>query len=175
MITLATQYDPLGAIYRQSMKPYVDNPARYVAMPPVLPVSAHAPRLDIESLVFLLETDDRKFVRELMVEQDRYDLALQAVNQRSKVHHDIAQPRLAAANVKEHSVIPREELEEVLGPTLVIELRRATNHAFEHIEGARKLTHDVAKSFSATMRKRFGKKGKEVVYLGLRELDRSAD
>jgi hypothetical protein len=60
-----------------------------------------APRLDIEAVLFLLETSDRELPFRLLVEQQRFDEAVKTLNERSRLHLNVLQPKLVAAGVQE--------------------------------------------------------------------------
>jgi hypothetical protein len=131
---LIQQLNALKLIQGQTINPVREHPDRFIAMRPLLPVGGPSPRLDPDSLSFLLETDDRELPFRILVEQQRFDTAVQALNERSRLHLDVLQPRLAAAGIREGGEYLRTELVGALGDDLALPLQRATDDAIEHVD-----------------------------------------
>lgn len=55
-------------------------------MPPTLDIDKEHIKLNIETLYFLLQTNDRNILGEVLIEEERYRSAIDAINKRSQLH-----------------------------------------------------------------------------------------
>lgn len=131
---LIQQWNELKNIQSKMIEPKRSDPLRFIAMRPSLDFGQSTPRLDAGDLLFLLETDDREFPFLLMLEQRRFDTAIQAVNERSRAHINELQPRLAQMGIKEGTSWTIDALTERLGEELVLRLQRATDASVEQVD-----------------------------------------
>ncbi len=97
---LIQQVNLLKQIQSNTVNPVREHAMRFVAMRPLLPQGKSVPRLDFQTLSFLLEADDRELLFKLLLEQERFDTAVQALNERSRLHREAMQPRLIAGGIK---------------------------------------------------------------------------
>ena len=86
---LMRQFNTMKNIQAQVVEPVRQHPAKHVAMRAVLTVHDDVPQPDLDALSFLLETDDRELLLELMIENQRFKTAVQAINDRSRLHLDV--------------------------------------------------------------------------------------
>lgn len=100
---LIQQWNELWNLKSNVIDPQRDNLVRFIAMRPCPPCGTATPRPDISDLLFLLETDDRDSPFLLMLEQNRFDTATWAMNDRSGAHIDELQPKLRESRVREHT------------------------------------------------------------------------
>jgi hypothetical protein len=155
--TLIQQINTLRFIDAQIVEPVRSHSGRFIAMRPGLPVTATS-RLDIDSLLFLLETEDRELLFRLLVEQQRFDEALKALNERSHLHINILQPKLVAAGIQENREYSSEELIRALGPEFATRLERLTDDTILHIEKNIESGLALVGEFHAKMKARFPKR-----------------
>lgn len=154
---LIQQYNLLKVFQRKSIDPARTDEARYVNMRPTLPLRELPAPLDLNSLSFLLETDDREFVIHLLIEEQRFQTARQAINERSRLHIEEVQPRLAAGGIKEKSPFREDELTEALGEHLFLMLQRSTEEVVREVDLTLASTLDLSARFHAAMKQRFPK------------------
>jgi hypothetical protein len=154
---LIQQFNGLKMIQSQIIEPVRQHPGRSVAMRPVLPVVGPPVRLDCDSLSFLLETDDRELLFNLLIEQQRFDAALQIMNERSRLHLEVLQPRLATAGIREGEDYSREAVVDAVGNELVVRLERATADAIEHVDKTIESCPVLIAEFYRAMKLRFPK------------------
>ena len=65
--------------------------------------------------MFLLETEDRELLMELLVEQERFETALQVFNERSRLHLEVLQPKMKARGMLEGTTYTSDTIRNVLG------------------------------------------------------------
>jgi len=90
--------------------------------------------LDVGELAFLFETEHRELPFRLLVEQRRFDTAMEAMNERARFHVNVIQPLLATAGIRERTSYDRRYLVEVLGEPMLIRLQRSTDDAIAHVD-----------------------------------------
>jgi hypothetical protein len=94
----------------------------------------HDVHVDLDALTFLLETDHREILGELMVADECFHSTIQAVNERSSVHRETVQPILIAAGVREKAETTPAEVESILGHAVYMEILRATDQAISLVD-----------------------------------------
>jgi len=152
---LIRQWNLLRNFQAQTVDPYRNDPARLINMRPRLPVGGTPARIDVDSLSFLLETTDRELVFRLLIEQERFETAIQAINERSRLHIEEVQPRLVAGSILERSEYSEGQVEAAVGSHLLLLLRRATDAVIEQVELTLVSTQAMATEFHLAMKSRF--------------------
>ena len=90
-----------------------------------------------------------------MLEDNRFETAVQAVNERPRAHINELQPRLAAAGIKERTSYTTDELSQRLGEELVLRMQRATDAAVEQVDLSVESCAALVKRFHGAMKSRF--------------------
>jgi hypothetical protein len=155
-LTLIMQLNQLMLIQKK-IEPFRHHPGRCIAIKSLLPFRDEVLPLDVNSLSFLLETDERQLLFELLLEQQRFNVAMQALNERSRIHIDEMQPRLVAAGMREEVEYLDSQWIEVLGEPLYLELKRITDAAIEQVDLSVDSCQVLLKRFYEAMKKRFPK------------------
>lgn len=131
---LITMINSLLSYQRQIIEPIRGKETAFLEMSPTLPQKMDNISIDLDSLAFLLGTDDLNLVGELYVEAARYDAAIAAINDRSMVHRHEAQPTLDAAGVKNGGNYLHEDIRRVLGERLFYTLHQSTDQVIYHVD-----------------------------------------
>jgi len=155
LFVLIRQVNSLINTQTQIINPHRKDPDRYINMRPSLPKTSGSPTLDLDSLSFLLETEDRNLLGELLVEQERFEAALQAINERSRYHLEILQPRMAAASIGDHAEYPTDQIHQVLGESFVLLMQRATDEAIELVDKTVESNSVLTSKVHVAMKRRF--------------------
>lgn len=124
----------LRNIQTQIIDPARNLPVRYLQMRPILHLMDDAIRLNIESLYFLLETEERNILGELVTEEERYRTALDIINERSHLHREEIQPLLEQAGIIEGGDYSFAQIEKALGIRLYTTIQQITEQAINHID-----------------------------------------
>jgi hypothetical protein len=133
IFALTRMANTLMVFQKQIISPVREDPMRFVTMQATLEIE-HEVKLDFDSLSFLLDTDDRNLLGELMVEQDRYGRSLDAINHRSRMHLLNAQPLLERAGVTQDGMYSIEQFQEALGVRLFKSLQQATEQTISSVD-----------------------------------------
>ena len=157
LFVLIRQVNSLQGIQKQIIDPTREHPYRFIAMRPSLHVSTGSPTLDLDSMMFLLETEDRELLMELLVEQERFETALQVFNERSRLHLEVLQPKMKARGMLEGTTYTSDTIRNVLGESFMLEMRRATDDAIEQVDETVKSNFALTSKLNQAMKKRFSK------------------
>ena len=91
-------------------------------------------QLDLDSRSFLLGSDEPNLLGELSVEKSRFQRAIGAINERSKIHMSEVQPILEKAGVVEGVGYTPQQIEQALGTRLCVTMHQATDQVVEHVD-----------------------------------------
>ncbi len=144
----------LRNIQQQFIDPVRNVPLRCIQMQPLLH-SFNEIKLNIDTLHFLLETDDRNLLGELGVENSRYQTSMAVINDRSRLHHDEVQPALERAKFAEGGYYSAEDLESALGVRLYKIIQQSTEVAIEHIDNTVISLQDSADKLRDSLKKQY--------------------
>jgi hypothetical protein len=143
----------LRNIQKQIIDPARNLPVRYIQMRPTLHLMDDAIRLNIESLYFILETDERNILGELVTEEERYRTALIVINERSRLHIEEIQPLLEQSGLVEGGDYSPARIEEALGNRLHITIQQATEQAINHVDDTVVSLQQVADKLRTSLKK----------------------
>lgn len=155
IFSICLQVSQLGDIRKAVIDPVRESPVRHIEMRAVLGYKAEAIETDIDTLSFLLETDHRDFLLEYLVERNRFNSVMAALEERSELHVKEIQPKLESVGFLEGRPIAIAEIDAVLGQRLLSTLLRLTDDVVTGIDKAIASHMDFAERFRAAARKQF--------------------
>jgi hypothetical protein len=155
LFALIAQLNMLSDIKRKQVDPFRNDPARFINMPALPPLEYRIPPLEIQSLGFLLETNSRQLLLTLLIEEQRFQDAIQAINLRSSLHLQSAQPLLSQAGIFPGAECTLSQLDEVLGFLLSASLTNATDNLICHIDSTCKSLDKAIKEAAAQLKSKF--------------------
>lgn len=116
---------------RDLINPIKTSPFYFVELMPS-PQFEKLVKLNIQGLYFLLETDHRNLVGEIVVEEERYRSVIDSINLRSRLHLEEFQPALGKVIMpSEHSL---ESIKNVVGDRIYISLKTSTDQVIDQVE-----------------------------------------
>ena len=122
-------------VYRkQFIEPFRGKPTAFLEMPPSLELLEDDIKFDTENLFFLLQSDEINFIGELAVERSRFQRALDAINERSRVHRLEVQPTLEKSGIVQGGDYTFQQIEEILGDRLNHTIKQATDQVVTHVD-----------------------------------------
>lgn len=122
-------------VYRkQFIEPYRGKDSDFLEIPPSLELLEDEINFNIENLFFLLESDSINFLGELMAEKSRFQSALDAINDRSRVHRFEVQPALDNAGFIESGSYTLEQIKTMLGQRLFQTITGSTKQVIAHVD-----------------------------------------
>jgi len=134
IFVLIRQFNTLKTFQIQIIDPVRDDPRAFLNMRASFPFSYESLTVDLDSLSFLLETNHRQVLGELFIEEERFRSAIQAINERSRIHLNICQPLLERVGVVEGGEYTAEQIRAALGHRLVLQLKRTTDAVVQHVD-----------------------------------------
>lgn len=152
---LISMLNTLLAYQKQIIQPFRNKPTAFLEMSPTLQLTKEDITINIETLSFLLDTDDRNLIGEIAVERERFKSALDAINERSVVHRQEAQPLLAAAGVVQGGNYASEQIEAVLGNRIYVTLHQATDQVVEHVDSTIISIQEICNKLTESLKKQF--------------------
>ncbi|MBI3609231.1 MAG: hypothetical protein HY204_00845 [Nitrospirae bacterium] len=131
---LTRMFNELGNIQQQVIDPVRKREAKSITMLPLLTQNYDDLRFEVNNLTFLLETEYRQILMQLLIEESRFHAAIQLLNERSKLHLREVQPLLKRAGIVEGVEYSKEQIEAALGPYTFPQILRSTEQVISHID-----------------------------------------
>lgn len=155
LFTLMRMTNNLVVFQRQIIAPIRNSPTYFLDMRPTNVIEKDDIKLNIDNLNFLLETDDRNLLGEIVVEEERYKNAIDAVNLRSNLHIHEVQLKLESAGFVQGESISLAQIENILGQRLYVSITLATDEVISHVDAAVVSIKLVADKLTASLKKQF--------------------
>lgn len=146
IFTLSRMANSLYVYQRDFINPLRDTEAAFLELRPTLDMEKELIKLDIEGLYFLLQTEDRNLLGELIIEEERYRTAIDVINARSKTHLQEVQPVLEKAGFQSNStkIVTHDEIEKILGNRLYSTIKQSTEDVIFHVDSTVESLKQVA-------------------------------
>jgi hypothetical protein len=119
---------------RQIIDPIRNKPSAFLEMSPTLPSEKDVISVNIESLSFLFIVTEPNMLGELSVVDSKYQRALEAIIERTRIHRDEVQPALEEAGIVEGGDYSLRQIELALGNRLFTTLQQSTKQIIEHVD-----------------------------------------
>lgn len=140
---------------REVIEPVRDRPTCFLEMRPTPHFEKNAITLNIETLYFLLDTDDRNLLGELVTEEARYQSVLDAISERTRFHRQEVQPALDRAGFIQGGNYSVSQIEQSLGNRLYTTLCHATDQVIYHVDSTVVSLKQGADKLTATLKKQY--------------------
>lgn len=133
LFVLAARYNELSNV-RKSLEPYRELPEeiRALSLPAMMGTDLSALRFSFKDLVFLARVSSPEILLDLLVEESRFDAAIETLKIRAEQHAHVLQPAMAEHGVGK-GLWTAERLESVLGEFLFRSAITNTNQVFDHV------------------------------------------
>jgi len=143
-------------VYRkQFIEPFRGKPTAFLEMPPSLELLEDDINFEIENLFFLLNADEINFIGELVVEKSRFQKALDAINDRSKIHRFEIQPVLEKSDLVQGGNYTLTEIENILGERLHQTIIQGTEQVIDHVDKTINSINSVGNKLTDILKKLF--------------------
>ena len=139
LVTLVRQYQSLENI-KLEIDSLKEDALRYIKLPAITTNQYSDIKIKVEILTFMLDSEPN-LIMEIMLEQERFEMALKAVQLRSERHAKEFQPAYAKLFEKDNSTqIQVIQLPAMLGVYLHNALKNETDHMYKQVYEASKST-----------------------------------
>lgn len=145
IFTLSRMANELFLYQRDVIEPVRNSPACFIELRPTLELEKEIIQVDLEALYFLLETNHRNLVGEIVSLLTGYRTVIEAINKRSAIHLDSIQPTLEKAGLQSNGNYTIEEIKEFLGDRLYGTLVDSTDQVIEIVDEVLVSIKDSAK------------------------------
>lgn len=148
MFAILQQTNTIILIQRDNIYSELNNPIRFISIPPTPAYDLNKNTLDPADLSFLLDDKKgRELLYDIYIAQECYVEALNQWNLRSTLHHEKVQTALSEAGIRSGSLMSLQELEVKLGIKTFGSIVNSTNNSIEALKIAfKKLTELNEKS-----------------------------
>ncbi|MDP1708139.1 MAG: hypothetical protein Q8L89_03630 [Gammaproteobacteria bacterium] len=156
LFTLARQYRALCNM-KEDLDAFKDDNLRFVNAPALTTNDSQDIRVKIDNLHFLLESSNPNLLMEVTLEQERFEMALKAIQLRSDFHIGELQPVFVSLGIKNGVPISLDEISQKLGPRLVGTLRNQTDQMYSNVYESCGSTLDVLNKLRTFAKQTFPK------------------
>ena len=139
----------------QILSKHRGNPVAFIEMPPSPDIKMSKASVDFTSLYFLLDDDGYKLLQNLSVCLAKYNTLIGAIDTRSKIHANEAQPLAEQSGIAQGGDYTEEEIEAALGPNVSHQLKSLTEDLFEESEDTLTFMENTSEQLTDTLEKRF--------------------
>lgn len=145
LFCLIQQLNTLVLFQREWVAPRKKSPVQFIEIPAASEFDLSKNLFDFTSFGFLLKSrGGRQIMYDLNLAQESYIETLRAINERSRMHRELLQPKLAGNGIGAGKPVSLQDLVEVLGPLVHGSMVNATEqmlaslqHAFEKLMTAK--------------------------------------
>lgn len=132
--TLFNLWNILEQYRKEVLEPYRGKPDAWLNVPanPTVPTGEHT--FQATELQFLLQSAAADRYAALMLEEQRFAIAIDLIKFRSTLVLDQVFPRMSAANIPVGQALPEAEVERVLGIELTHKLKEITAAIFKNVD-----------------------------------------
>lgn len=132
--TLFNLWNILEQYRIEILEPYRDKPDAWLnlAANPTIPTGEHT--FQSNELQFLLQSSKAEIYAGLMLEEQRFAIAIDLIRARSTLVLDEVFPKLSAAKIAVGKVLPEVEVEQELGIGLTHKLKQITAAIFSNVD-----------------------------------------
>lgn len=132
LIALIRQYQALENI-KLELEPFRVDLIRHIRAPAVTTNLFGDIKIKVEGLNFLIDASDPNLIMVVMLEQERFEMALKSVELRSRRHVNELQPKYATLGIPDGSFVQIEHLRTQLGEFLYEALKNETNEMYKAV------------------------------------------
>jgi hypothetical protein len=155
LFCLFQQLNTIVLFQREWIAPRKNSPVQFIEIPAAAEFELSTNLFDFGSFGFLLKSGEgRQIMYDLYLAQECYVEALRGINERSRMHRDQLQPKLAESGLGTGNQVSLQELAKLLGPLVHGTMVNATaqmitqlQHAFEKLMVAKVAFRAFAASY----------------------------
>lgn len=139
---------------KQFIEPIRNSSTAFLDMCPALHIQRDDMKLSIETLYFLLETNDRNLLGELRFEELRYQKAVDAINERSQMYIEV-QLLLEKSGIAKGVNYSFEQIEKMLGSRLYTIMQQKTDQIINHVDQTIPSLKQIADKLKTSLKKQY--------------------
>lgn len=137
---------------KQVIDPVRNLPINFLQMQPSIQINNDI-KFNIETLYFLLGTDDKNLLGELVREEERYLVTLNAINERSRFHREEIQPTLDKAGIIQGGNYSLSNIESALGSFRFVTIKQSTTEVINLVDDTVISLKDASEKLTTCLKK----------------------
>ena len=156
LFCLLQQMNTIMLIQKDFVFPHLSDPGRFISIPAIHELDFEKNAYDFSMFGFMLKTNkSRMIMYDLYLAQESYIEALRALNERSRLHREEVQPRLASAGIGNGSTVTHDDVRQALGPFVFPSIVATTDQAIDALKSAFSKLAKSKQDFRAYVVERF--------------------
>lgn len=155
IFNLTQMLNSLLSYQKTVIDPVRKKPSAFLEMPPTTQLAKEDISIDLTSIYYILETENRNLLGEISIEISRYQRALDAINERSAVHIHEVQPILEKTGIVHGGDYRPEQIISALGNRLYVTMQASTAQVIEHVDSTISSIKEVGNKLTITLKKQF--------------------
>jgi hypothetical protein len=155
IFNLTQMLNSLLSYQKQIIDPVRKKPSAFIEMSPTTQLSKADISINLDSIYYILETENKNLLGEISVEISRYQRALDAINERSLIHIHEVQPTLEKAGIIHGGDYRPEQVISALGNRLYVTMQDSTAQVIEHVDSTISSLQEVGGKLTQTLKKQF--------------------
>ncbi len=137
LFCLFQQLNTLVLYQRDWVAPRKNSPVQFIEIPAASEFDLSKNLFDFTSFGFLLKSGaGRQIMYDLYLAQESYIETLRAINERSRMHRELLQPKLADSGIGSGKPVSMQNLSDVLGPLVHGSMVNATEQMLSSLQHA---------------------------------------
>jgi hypothetical protein len=137
LFCLFQQLNTLVLYQRESVAPRSKSPVKFIEIPAASEFDVSKNLFDFASFGFLLKSSaGRQIMYDLYLAQECYVETLRTINERSRMHRELLQPKLADSGIGREKAVSLQQLESDLGPLVHGTMVNATDQMISSLKHA---------------------------------------
>lgn len=137
LFCLFQQMNTIVLFQRENIAPRKNSPVQFLEIPAVLDYDLSTNLFDFESFGFLLKSEDgRRIMYDLHLAQECYVATLRGINERSRMHKDLLQPKLSEIGFETGKSYSLPDMAKDLGPLVHGSMSNSTTQMILQLQHA---------------------------------------
>lgn len=156
LFCLLQQMNTILLVQKDFIAPHLNDPGRFLSIPALHEFDLEKNAFDFSTFGFMLETKESRMVMyDLYHAQESYIEALRSLNERSRLHREEVQPRIASSGIGNGSTVTHGDIKQALGPLVFPSIVSTTDQVIETLKSAFAKLADSKRDFRTYVVKRF--------------------
>lgn len=137
LFCLFQQMNTIVLFQRENIAPRKNSPVQFIEIPAVLEFDLSTNLFEFESFGFLLKSGEgRRIMYDLYLAQECYVTTLRGINDRSRMHRELLQPKLSECGFGKGNTTSLQELVKGLGPLVHGTMVNSTEQMISQLQHA---------------------------------------
>lgn len=156
LFALIRQYQALVNI-QNDLEPFREDELRYLSAPAISANDYYDYKIKVEMLDFLLDSSEPNLLMQILLEVERFEMALKSIQLRTNDHIEKLQPQMEKHGIAPGALISLDDLNSKIGFLIRETLTNETNQMYKHVDETIQSTLIGIKDLEAFARRTYPK------------------